>query len=91
MTKACPKVHLKLSSKNSFPASYKKLVDASVSNVAGDYLARPREGCTMLKSTSSADLNCPERSSDFVSEVRWRMQLRNGYRHLYGPNDLNEF
>lgn len=74
VSKVIPKIHRKLSHKESFPHAYKKLWDPNISNVSGDY---PREASAMLKGTSSANLNFAGRSSDFISEVKWRMQLRN--------------
>lgn len=67
----------KLSSPENFPAAYRKIQDKTVQNVSGDYLSDPTKASSMLKNTSHADLNIKGRSTDFVSEVHWRMNLRN--------------
>jgi hypothetical protein len=83
LTKKSPKdvhaapVHLKLSSIESFPETYKQRFFESHGGGAGDLADDPKKVINLLSGTSADRLNIPGRSADFRSEVQWRMQLRN--------------
>jgi hypothetical protein len=77
-----PEVLQKLSSKESFPSAYKTRYDPNAVNAAGDLVSKEERGNKNSRqvlagiSVLNACPNYPGRASDFVSEVKWRMQLR---------------
>lgn len=76
---AAAPVHVKLSSIDSFPETYKKRFfhDSGELGGTGDLSDDPRKVINLLRGTSKEMLNIPGRAADFKSEVQWRMQLRN--------------
>ena len=69
-------VFQKLSSQDKYTDVFKKHIDGSSADVAGDYVDNPLKAVKLLQGTGYSGLNIPLRAADFKSEVTWRLQLR---------------
>lgn len=68
----------KLTSKDAYPATYQKRIESSMNeDHAGDIIDMSKRTSKLLKDASASSLYVPARASDFRSEIRWRLMLRN--------------
>lgn len=71
-------VHLRLSSMDNWPETYKqRFFENGGTHAGGDIADEPKGVINLLSGTSVGQLNIPGRAADYLSEVQWRMQLRN--------------
>lgn len=67
----------KLTSLEAFPTTYQKRIESSLNeNENGDIVDMSKKTSKLLKDASASSLYTPTRASDFRSEIRWRLMLR---------------
>lgn len=69
-------VYEKLNKAENYPMAYKTKHGAD-HDVTHDLCTDPKKVIKLLQGSAVAELNFPDRSADFTSEVMWRLQLRN--------------
>jgi len=72
-----PPIHKKLHSQESFPMVYAMKRDPTRADGVGNLSEGPNRATVLLTDAHTSHRSIPGRSADFLSELNWRMQLRN--------------